>query len=85
MYIRVRIFPNAKHEKVILKKPDTFDIHVKQKAERNMANNRCKEILATQFGVPISGVRIINGHHERTKLFSINGIDRNNSGLEKNT
>ncbi len=76
MFIRVRIFPNAKREELVKKKPTVFDIYVKEKAERNLANNRCREILANYFAVPVSAIRIVNGHHERTKLISINGLEQ---------
>jgi uncharacterized protein YggU (UPF0235/DUF167 family) len=72
MYIHVHSFPKARTEKVIEKSPDHFDIHVREVAERNMANMRICELVAGHFGVSRGNVRIINGHHSTSKLLSIN-------------
>ena len=60
--------------------PDHFEISVKEKAERNMANTRVLALVARHFKVPISSVRIINGHHHPSKLLVVEGIqNRENS------
>lgn len=71
MYIRVKVSPSSKRE--IFKKvnEDHFEISVKEKAERNLANNRIVEIFADYFHVVKGKVRIINGHRSSTKLLII--------------
>ena len=49
-----------------------FEIKVKEKAEKNLANKRIIEILAQYFGIKEKDVKIINGHHHQSKLISIN-------------
>lgn len=71
MYIRVKISPNAKKE--IFKKinEDHFEISIKEKAERNMANKRIIELIASHFNKDSNKVRIVNGHRSPTKLLII--------------
>ncbi len=75
MYIKVRVIAGAKKETIIRERHDHFEIFVKEKPERNMANTRIREIIAAQFNVPVAAVRIINGHQSPHKLLSVYGID----------
>lgn len=71
MYIKVKVIAGAKQEKIEKVKENQFKISVKEKAERNMANQRLIEILATEFLIPVSKIRIVSGHHHPSKIFSI--------------
>ncbi len=70
-YIKVLVYADSKKEKIILKKKDFFEIYVKEKAQRNMANNRILELLSLYFKVSKNKIRIINGHHHPSKLLVI--------------
>jgi len=50
------------------KSEDHFEISVKEKAEKNMANSRVLELVAEYFKVSKAKVRIINGHKHPSKL-----------------
>ncbi len=71
MYVRVRVVAGAKKEKVERVREDHFDIAVKEPAERNLANGRVREIIADAFGVSVSSVRIVSGHHSPSKIMSV--------------
>jgi uncharacterized protein YggU (UPF0235/DUF167 family) len=72
MYIKVKVTAGAKKEEIKKKTKDSYIISVKEKAERNMANKRVCEILASVFKVSVKNVRIINGHQSPSKMLSIN-------------
>jgi uncharacterized protein YggU (UPF0235/DUF167 family) len=72
MYIKVKVQAGAKKEEVKRKSKDCYIITVKEKAERNMANKRICEIVASLFGVSIKSVRIVSGHQSPSKILSIN-------------
>lgn len=72
MYIKVKVIASAKKEILTKKSKDSYVISVKEKAERNMANKRVCEIIAALFDVSIKNIRIVNGHHNPTKMLSIN-------------
>ena len=71
MYIRARVTPDAKKEKIVKKKDGEYEIFVREKAERNMANRRICAIIAREFKVPAGAVRIVNGHRSGIKLMRI--------------
>jgi uncharacterized protein YggU (UPF0235/DUF167 family) len=72
-YIHVKVTAGAKKESFKKKSEDHFEISVKERAERNMANKRVLEIVAGHFKVPVSKVRITNGHKRPSKLLVIEG------------
>lgn len=71
MYIKVRVYPKSKKEILQKKDENQFVIFVKEKAEKNSANKRILEVLSTYFEVELSKLRIVNGHHNPSKLISI--------------
>ena len=70
-YIHVKVTASTKKESLKQKSEDHFDISVREKAERNMANARVLELVAEHFKVPVNKVRIINGHHHPSKLIVV--------------
>lgn len=70
-YIRVKVKAGSKKEELKKTGKDHFEISVKEKAERNLANKRVVEILAEYFKLPPGKVRIVNGHQSPTKLLVI--------------
>ena len=70
-YIKVVVTTGQKKEKIVAKKPDHFEISVKEKAEKNMANKKVIDLLAQYFNVSTKKIRIINGHHHPHKLLAV--------------
>ncbi len=71
MYIRVRVTPGAKKEKVDKIKSDFYKVSLKEPAQRNLANKRLIEVIAREFGKKETDVRILNGHLSRSKILDI--------------
>ncbi len=71
MYVRVRVTPKAKREIVEKTGELTFEMTVKEPAERNLANQRIRELLADQYQVGVKAVRIVSGHHSGSKIFDV--------------
>lgn len=71
MYIRVRVASAAREESISKVSDDHFDIRVREKAERNMANKRVIGMIAEHFMLPAGKVRIISGHHSPGKILSV--------------
>ena len=70
-YIHVKVNAGVKKESWKQKSEDHFEVSVKEKAERNMANARVLELVAEHFAVPVNKVRIVNGHRHPSKLLVI--------------
>ena len=71
MYIKVKVQAGCKKEKIQKKKENYFLISVKEPAERNLANNRIKELIASIYAINIKSVRIISGHQSPSKILSV--------------
>ena len=52
MYVKVKVTPGSKKELFTKISDDHFEASVKEKAERNMANDRVRELVALHFGIP---------------------------------
>jgi uncharacterized protein YggU (UPF0235/DUF167 family) len=66
----VHATPGAKRERVA-RDGNTFLVSVKEKAERNLANKRIRDIVASELDVPPARVRLLKGHRSPKKIFSI--------------
>lgn len=71
MYIRVRVQPGSKKERVAKIGEREFEMTVKEPAERNLANKRVRVLLAEACEKPLGDVRLVSGHRSQTKMFHI--------------
>ncbi len=71
MLIKVKVFPGEKKEELTKKSEDSFVIKVSAKAERGMANERVREILAAYFRVVEGKVKLVKGGKRPNKIFEI--------------
>lgn len=77
-YVHVKVTAGARKEWI---KParsasgqeskDHFEVSVREKAERNLANTRVLALVAEHFSVPVSHVKIMNGHRHPSKLIVV--------------
>jgi len=75
MYIKVHVIPKSRKESIKKISDSIFEITVKEPAERNLANKRIKELLASEYKIQVGCVRLVTGHHSSTKIFDIVNID----------
>ncbi len=73
MYIHVKAKTEMRKEEVIQVSADHYEISVREPAERNLANKRILAILQTLF--PNKIIRIINGHHSKSKLIAVDDTE----------
>lgn len=71
MYIKVQALPGARKEIIRKEAENFYIISVRESAERNLVNLRIKSIVADIYQVPESKVKLITGHHSRSKIFAI--------------
>ena len=71
MLIKVKVFPGEKEEAIIKKADDSFEVRVKEDAERGEANKRVKEVLALYLRVTAGKIRLVKGGRSRNKIFEI--------------
>ncbi len=71
MYVKVRVYPGMKKEKVTKLGVNHFEIITKAPAEQNAANHRVREIIADAYGVTTKQVRLVSGHHHPSKILEV--------------
>jgi uncharacterized protein YggU (UPF0235/DUF167 family) len=71
MFIKVKAHTGSKKESIIKKSEDAFEVFVKEKPERNLANKRILELIALKLKVAKNKVKIITGHHWPSKILEI--------------
>jgi len=71
MHIKVKVKTGARRERLVEIVPGTFEADVKEKAERNAANEGVIALVANHFGVPKKSVRIVSGHRRPNKTLRV--------------
>jgi len=75
MLIKVKVFPSAKKEAIIEKSADSFEIRVKEKPIKGLANQAVINVLSLYFKIPVSKIRLVKGFRKRNKIFEIDAHD----------
>lgn len=70
MYLKIKVTPDSKQEKIEKNSDDSWHIWVRVPAENNAANSRVIELVRASF--PGAAIRIVSGHHSPSKILSIN-------------
>ncbi len=73
MLIHVKVYADSKEDVVIQKTDTSYDVHVRELAEQNRANSRMLDLIAQQFIVPRTRIKIVTGHHSPSKILEIIG------------
>lgn len=74
MLIKVKVFPNSKEENIIKKSEDSFEVKVRAKPVRGLANEAVIDILSSYFKIPKSQIKLIKGFRERNKIIEIKNL-----------
>lgn len=72
MLIKVKVFPNSKKRKIIEKSKDNFEIKVRAKPIKGLANKAVANVLSLYFKIPASKIKLVKGFKQRNKIFEIN-------------
>ncbi len=71
MFLKVKVFPEAKEDKLVWRSGDSAEAHVRAKAEKGAANSAVRFLLAMHYKMPSAAVRIVKGGTSRSKIFDI--------------
>ncbi len=69
MYLKLKVIPDSKTQRIEKMSDDSWRIWVKVPAENNAANNRVLDLIREAY--PNQSVRIVSGHHSPSKIVSI--------------
>lgn len=71
MYIKVKAHAGSKKNLLLQKGPDSYEIRVKAPAERGLANEAIRAMLAAHLGIDPKKLRLIKGATTPAKIFEI--------------
>jgi len=71
MFIKAKVLPNSKKEELTKRSEDNFEIKVREKPEKGLANKRVIEILSFYLNIPATNIRLVKGAKQRNKIFEI--------------
>ena len=71
MYVKVEAVPGMRKERITKLSENKFKIEIKEPRERNLANKRIQQILAVEFSIPVTHVKMLTGHRSSSKMYSI--------------
>ena len=71
MYIKVRVRTDSKRERVTKVGEHSYEIAVREPAQRNLANRRVRELIAHEYEIPTGNVRLVSGHRAVGKVLSV--------------
>lgn len=71
MQVRVHVFADMKKEVVKVVGEHNFEMKLKVPAERNLANQRMRELISGWYNVGVGKVRIVTGHHSPRKVVDV--------------
>ena len=71
MLVRVKAEAGARKEKFDKVSEGVFAISVLEKPQLNRANARIRALIAAHYKIPPKSVRIVSGHHAKSKLFDV--------------
>lgn len=69
MYLKLKVVPDSRQEKVEKIKDDEYRIWTKAPAERGLANERVLELMRELY--PGTRIRLISGHTSPSKIVSV--------------
>jgi len=71
MFIKIRVFPCSKKEEIIKRSSDSFDVKIREKPEKGLANKAVMRVVSSFFSVPQASIKIIKGGKKRSKILEI--------------
>jgi uncharacterized protein len=71
VYLKVRVHPGVKTEKVVEKPDGSLEIWTRAPAERGLANKKVLQIVRERTGNPAGGVALVSGHTSPSKILRV--------------
>ena len=69
--INVRVQPRASNQKVIRNEDGSLKVYVRSPAVEGKANKKILELLAKEFDVPKTSIKIVSGKNNRNKIIEL--------------
>jgi len=71
MFIKLKVHPDSRRDKVFKKAPDAYEIWTKSPAERGLANASAIRQLSVEIGVDAKRILLIKGAASPAKIVKV--------------
>lgn len=71
MFIKLKVHPDSRRDKVFRKAPDAYEIWTKSPAERGLANASAIRQLSVEIGVDAKRILLIKGATSPSKIVKV--------------
>ncbi|OGS05947.1 MAG: hypothetical protein A3J70_00045 [Elusimicrobia bacterium RIFCSPHIGHO2_02_FULL_61_10] len=71
MFIKLKVHPDSRRDKVFKKAPDAYEIWTKSPAERGLANASAIRQLSVEIGVDAKRILLIKGATSPAKIVKV--------------
>ena len=71
MFIKLKVHPDSRRDKVFKKAPDAYEIWTKSPAERGLANASAIRQLSVEIGVDAERILLIKGAASPAKIVKV--------------
>ena len=70
-FLKLKVHPKSKHSKILEKSKDTYEIWIKEVAERGLANKAAIALLSKKLNIPAKKIILIKGATSPSKIVKI--------------
>ena len=71
MFIKLKVHPDSRRDKLVKKAPDAYEIWTKSPPERGMANASALRQLSLSLGIDVKKIMLIKGATSPAKIVKI--------------
>lgn len=71
MFIKLKVHPDSRRDKVFKKAPDAYEIWTKSPAERGLANASAIRQLSVEIGVDAKRILLVKGAASPAKIVKV--------------
>ena len=71
MFIKLKVHPGSRKAAITKKAEDSYEIWVREEAERGMANAAALHALSAELGIEEKRIMLVKGAHSPAKIVKI--------------
>jgi hypothetical protein len=71
MFIKLKVHPDERRDKIVKKAPDAYEIWTKAPPERGLANASAIRLLSLQLGIETKKILLIKGATSPAKIVKV--------------
>ena len=70
-FYKLKVHPKSKHSKILAKSKDSYEIWIKEPAQRGLANKAAIALLAEELNIPFKKIILIKGASSPSKIVKV--------------